>query len=197
MTTIAALTNAAQEALKSKSQPLSIETKTQLDGATLSVKATLTPDDTVDLSVSLADILAEKTKKFSDDLVSKFKELGIGMANSFSLKVSKGGIISATGPYKEKIEEFFKDNPDFAKELKEIAALSALVAMQEVNEKYKKAREEADKILDPEEREKAHKSLDMRHMTQTATISEMSGYVTYNDGAFSSTALNYARSIEV
>lgn len=196
MTTIAALTNAAREALTSKSQSPSIETKTQLDGATLSVKVTLAPDDTVDLSMSLAEILAERTKKLSDQLVSSFKALGIGMTNSFSLKVSKGGVISATGPYKEKIEDFFKDNPDVAKELKEIAALSALVAMQEVNEKYKKARE-ADKIIDPEEREKAHKSLDMRHLSQTATISEMSGYVTYNDGAFSSTALDYARSIEV
>ncbi|MCK7475138.1 MAG: hypothetical protein MZV49_20120 [Rhodopseudomonas palustris] len=49
--------------------------------------------------------------------------------------------LTSEGPWKEKIEELFRDDPDLAKELKEISALNALKAAQTALDLYNKEKE--------------------------------------------------------
>ena len=197
MTTIADLANTAREALASKNnQSATFQTTTRLSGSDLTLTATITPpEDSIRLSLSLAEIVAQKTKDFSDELVDALKAAKIPLDEPFTLSI-KNGRVTATGPYKERIEEFFKENPELVEQLKEIEALNVLLAMQEANEKFRKEKEEADAILDKEEREKAQKDATLRHTARLSTISELSGSVTFSDGAFSSAALDYVRSLD-
>ena len=188
--------NAAHESLTAKTQPTPLHTTTKPPGGTLPSSATATQGDAVDLSTSLTGIVAQKTKTLSDTLLAALHNAGIDVDDSVILTVTPSGLVTASGPYKERIEEFLRDNPDIARDLKEIASLSNLIAVQEANDLYQREKEKAKQITDPAERARAERNADMHHTMHMLAISDLSGGVAYSNGMFSSAALDYIRVAE-
>lgn len=186
--------------------------KNNKEGAAASLPG-LEKVDRLDISRSMVEEVARKTKAFSDSLIDTLAGAKIGLRDIRTLKDSfsitlKDGQVTATGPYKDQIEAFFRgsSNQDEATrmevkrikdELKEILALNALIALKEANQRYLDDKKKAESLMDPVKREAALKKADMRHLEQSETLNSLSGTLTFRNGAFTSAALDYIRSVPV
>ena len=197
MTTIADVNTVAREASASKnSKSAASRTTTGLtDAVSASTAAAGPAEDSIRFSSSFSDLVAKQTKEFSDEFIKILTNAGFTLKDSFIVAIKNGRFsVSGNDADNEKIRELFKNNPELEKKFKEILALNTLLAMQEANARHRKEREEAEAVLDPVEREKALKSVDMRHISRLGMIHELSGTLVYKDGGFTSAALNYIRS---
>lgn len=138
-----------------------------------------------EMSTSFDDLVAQKTSQVAEKLVSAFTAEGIPLDEPLSLRVDDAGTIRADGPYKEKIEKLFKDNPELAEDLRTAATLNALKAAQEV---YRLQNDELRSARSDEEREAARN----RQMLRSMDIQTIGGLMTLKDGELTSAAVDYA-----
>lgn len=157
----------------------------------------------VDLSAqakALSAALLQPSRTMDDDiqertnaLVGKFSDFleraGIPADEAISLKVDKFGRVTADGPYKKKVEEYFADNPD-SKELRAIVEFHAMRATQQALEALA---EEKRAARNDGETEKAN----TRFLTRANEIQRLDGRVTLQNGRLTTGAQDYIASLKV
>ena len=94
------------------------------------------------------------------------------------------GNVTAEGPLKDKIEKYFADNPDVAKELKTVASLNSLKAAQAALDLYTKEKGSAN---GSQQQQKAWADYNIRSMN----IQTLSGVMSLTDGKLRSAAVDY------
>ncbi|WP_279359944.1 hypothetical protein [Methylobacterium indicum] len=85
-------------------------------------------------ATSLDDIVQERTKALADRIGAAMGRANIAVEGPITLKRDGSGTITTDGPSRKAIEKLFKDDPDLAKEFKDVAALHGMQAMQKVLE---------------------------------------------------------------
>lgn len=115
--------------------------------------------------------------------------MNVNLDDAVRLQVDKFGNVTAEGPWKAKIEKYFADNPDVAKELKEISGLNALKAANAALELYNK--EKGSSAQGSKQQQSAWSNYNIRSMN----IQTLSGVISLKDGQLRSAALDYIDSI--
>lgn len=138
-----------------------------------------------EISFDFADIVAEKTRLMATTLKDLFKGLGVRSDESLTLSMNNIGEVTASGPGKEKIEALFHDNPELAKQLKEVMVLQSMLAMKKALDKWQEARKAA---KSDDERDAADQSL----LKDLGTIKALRNTVVLSpEGDLTSMALAY------
>jgi thioredoxin-related protein len=96
--------------------------------------------------------------------------------------------VRVDGPYKEKLEKYFKEHPEATKELKTLSALNTLNATQENMRLYNK---ENNKAITKKEKDAAAD----HYAVRSAYIQALSGLTTFKDGTLTSTVSEYMESV--
>lgn len=133
--------------------------------------------------------IQQRTEVLAGKLNDFLKRAGIPADEAISLKVDKFGRVTADGPYKKKIEEYFADNPD-AKELRAIVEFQALKATQLALEALAKEKKAA---RNDDETEKAN----TRFLTRANDIQRLDGQVTLQNGKLTTGAQDYITSLTI
>lgn len=150
----------------------------QLEAARLTIE---------DIPKSLDEIVERKTTEFTEKLLKAFgaNKPEIRTDEDIVLHVDRFGNVTAEGPQKAKIEKFFRDNPDIAKEFKNIAGLNELKAamstLQLLVEEKKSARNEEETAAARD-----------RFAVHSMYIHELSGHFLLKEGKLRSAAVDYA-----
>ena len=133
----------------------------------------------------------ERLQKRSDALAAtlskEFAKINVNLDDAVRLKVDKFGNVSAEGPWKEKIEELFRDRPELAKELKEISALNSLKAAQTALDLYNKEKGQLGS--------KQQSDAWTRYNIRTINIQSLSGVISLQDGKLRSAAVDFIDTI--
>jgi hypothetical protein len=144
---------------------------------------------TANLTLSFDEMLQQRTDALTTKLTDAFKKMNVNLDDAVRLQVDKFGKVTAEGPWKEKIEKFFEDNPDLAKELKAIAGLNALKAANAALELYNK--EKGSGGPGSKQQQSAWTNYNIRSMN----IQTLSGVISLEDGELRSAAMDYIDSI--
>ncbi|PZA14057.1 hypothetical protein DNX69_00190 [Rhodopseudomonas palustris] len=144
---------------------------------------------TANLSLSFDEMLQQRTDALTTKLTDAFKKMNVNLDDAVRLQVDKFGKVTAEGPWKEKIEKYFADNPEAAKELKEIAGLNALKAANAALELYNK--EKGASAPGSKQQQSAWTAYNIRSMN----IQTLSGVISLKDGEMRSAAMDYIDSI--
>lgn len=144
---------------------------------------------TANLTLSFDEMLQQRTDALTTKLTDAFKKMNVNLDDAVRLQVDKFGKVTAEGPWKEKIEKFFEDNPDLAKELKAIAGLNALKAANAALELYNK--EKGSGGPGSKQQQSAWTNYNIRSMN----IQTLSGVISLKDGELRSAAMDYIDSI--
>jgi hypothetical protein len=147
-------------------------------------KAQADKEATSNLTDSFDEMLSKRTDALADRLSAIFAKLNVPPEYTTHMKVDRFGNVTAEGPWKAKIEKMFSENPDLAKELKDVSGLSSLKAAQaslDLFNAQKKATSDEDK------RAKAWTDYNIRSMN----IQTLSGVMTMKDGKLRSAAVDY------
>lgn len=147
-------------------------------------KAAADQQATADLTLSFDERLAKRTDALADQLTAAFKNLNVNLDDSVRLQVDKFGKVTAEGPWKDKIEKMFADNPDLAKELKEVSALNALKAANTALDLYNKEKGSA---ANSKQQQQAWTAYNIRSIN----IQTLSGVMSLTDGKLRSAAVDY------
>jgi hypothetical protein len=139
---------------------------------------------TANLTLSFDEILAKRTDALTKTLTSAFAGMNVNLDDAVRLQVDKFGNVTAEGPWKAKIEKFFQDNPDLAKELKTVASLNSLKAAQTDLDLYNK---EKGSTPGSKQQSEAWTQYNIRSMN----IQTLSGVMTLKDGKLRSAAVDY------
>ena len=151
-------------------------------------QATIDPTTNLDLPASFDELVAKRTDDFAQSLVEAFTAEHIPLDDAISLRIDSSGNIIADGPYKKRIEKYFKDNPEAAKEFKTVATLNALRAAAEALRLYN---EEKKSATSTEQKAAAWD----RYTARSMHIQSLSGSLTLKDGQITSAAMDYATSL--
>src|SRR5262249_51875212 len=95
------------------------------------------------LPASFDELVSKKTSDLAASLVKAFTDAHIPLDDPISLHIDSAGDIRAEGPYQKRIEQYFKDNPDVAKEYKTVATLNALKATEQALALYEREKQAA------------------------------------------------------
>ncbi|MFT3941676.1 hypothetical protein [Rhodopseudomonas sp.] len=144
---------------------------------------------TEQLALSFDESLQKRTDALTAKLTDAFKKLNVNLDDAVRLQVDKFGNVTAEGPWKAKIETYFADNPEVAKELKEISGLNALKAANAALELYNK--EKGASAPGSKQQQTAWSNYNARSMN----IQTLSGVISLKDGQLRSAALDYIDSI--
>ena len=88
-------------------------------------------------------MVAEQAKAFSRTLAEAFKAANIPTDQPIAPHVDGAGRVTAEGPDKERIDKLFQERPKLEKEFKDIAALNAIVALNDAMRHFSQARKDA------------------------------------------------------
>ncbi|TCR64977.1 hypothetical protein [Bosea sp. BK604] len=149
-------------------------------------KALATAGVTPQLFKTPEEDIQQRTEALAGKLTDVLKRAGIPADETISLKVDKFGRVTADGPYKKKIEEYFADNAD-AKELRAIVEYRTLQATQQALEAL--AREKKAARNDDETQE-----ANTRFLTRANDIQRLDGQVTLQNGKLTTGAQDYITS---
>ena len=141
-----------------------------------------------DLPDSFDELVAKRTEDFAKSLVAAFTAEDIPLDEPISLSIDSSGTIHADGPYKKRIEQYFKDNPEAAKEFKAVATLNALRATLEALRLFNEEKKSATT------KEQQTEAWD-RYTVRSLYIHSLSGLLTLKDGKITSASMDYARSL--
>jgi hypothetical protein len=135
-------------------------------------------------TLSFDEILAKRTDALTKTLTGVFAKMNVNLDDAVRLQVDKFGNVTTEGPWKEKIEKFFQDHPELAKELKAVAGLNSLKAAQTALDLYNK---EKGSTLGSKQQSEAWSRYNIRSMN----IQTLSGVMTLKDGKLRSAAVDY------
>jgi hypothetical protein len=174
--------------------PSPSSTNTPSDSVELSDQAKaalgqITADQTAITTIptSLDEIVAKQTDDLADSLSKAFAADNIPLDQAIRLQVNKFGNPQTEGPWKKRIDEVFKDNPELAKKLKTVAGLNALKAAQEALDLYNQQK----KSTNPKQQTEAW----TQYNIQTINIQTLSGVMTLKHGKLRSAAVDYIDTI--
>jgi hypothetical protein len=152
---------------------------------TLLQQASANQANVPDVPASFDEMVQQKTDAFASSLSQALSAMGIPQDQPLNLTIDSSGTIHADGPYKDKIEKMFRDNPELAKQAKEVATLNALRATTEALRLYNKEMRTA---TTKEQRDAASD----RYTARAMTIQSLSGNLTLAGGHVTSAAMDYA-----
>jgi hypothetical protein len=95
------------------------------------------------LPANFDEMVTQRTDTLAATLTDAFAAAHIPLADATTLVVDSYGQIRADGPGKKKIEQYFKDNPEAAKEFKTVATLNSLKAAEQVLRLYNEEKKAA------------------------------------------------------
>ena len=136
-----------------------------------------------DLSMTFEERLQKRSDALAEKLSKAFAKINVNLDEAVRLKVDKFGNVTSEGPWKEKIEKLFRDDPDLAKELKEISALNALKAAQTALELYNKEKGQTGSAQQSEAW--------TRYNLHSMNIQTLLGVISLQDGKLRSAAVDY------
>jgi hypothetical protein len=136
------------------------------------------------LTLSPDEILAKRTDALTKTLTDAFNGMNVNLDDAVRLQVDKFGNVTTEGPWKKKIEQFFQDHPELAKELKEVTGLNALKAAQTALDLYNK---EKGSTAGSKQQSEAWTQYNIRSIN----IQTLSGVMTLKDGKLRSAAVDY------
>ncbi|MGO3933043.1 hypothetical protein NP284_32605 [Rhodopseudomonas pseudopalustris] len=136
-----------------------------------------------DLSMTFEERLQKRSDALAEKLSKAFAKINVNLDEAVRLKVDKFGNVTSEGPWKEKIEKLFRDDPDLAKELKEISALNALKAAQTALELYNKEKGAPGSAQQSDAW--------TRYNLHSMNIQTLSGVISLQDGKLRSAAVDY------
>lgn len=136
-----------------------------------------------DLSMTFDERLQKRSDALADKLSKEFAKINVNLDDAVRLKVDKFGNVTSEGPWKAKIEKLFQDNPELAKELKEVAALNSLKAAQSALELYNKEKGAPGS--------KQQSDAWTRYNVRSMNIQTLSGVISLQDGKLRSAAVDY------
>jgi hypothetical protein len=136
------------------------------------------------LMLSFDEMLQKRTDVLTGRLTDAFKKLNVNLDDAVRLKVDKYGKVTTEGPWKEKIEKLFADDPELAKEFKTIAALNSLKAAQTALDLYNK---EKGGMPGSDRQSDAW----TRYNIRSINIQALSGVISLKDGQLRSAAIDY------
>ncbi|NVO14775.1 MAG: hypothetical protein HXX10_12125 [Rhodoplanes sp.] len=142
----------------------------------------------LDLPKSFDELLLRRTEALAQKLTQNFADAGIDVDSKIALQVDSSGRIRTDGPQKERIEQFFRDNPEIAKEVRDVASLNTMKAAAEALRRYN---EEMKSAHDKD----SQSAVRDRYTTRSLRIQELSGSLTLEDGKLTSAAVEYADSL--
>ena len=150
----------------------------------LLAKAAADEEIAADLKLSFDERLAKRSDALAQTLTERFKKLNVNLDDSVRLQVDKFGKVTTEGPWKEKIEKMFADDPELAKEFKTVAALNSLKAAQTALDLYTKEKGSA---AGSKQQQKAWADYNIRSIN----IQTLSGVMSLTDGKLRSAAVDY------
>jgi hypothetical protein len=150
----------------------------------LLAKAAADEEIAADLKLSFDERLAKRSDALAQKLTERFKKINVNLDDSVRLQVDKYGKVTTEGPWKEKIEKMFADDPELAKELKTVAALNSLKAAQTALDLYTKEKGSA---AGSKQQQKAWTDYNIRSIN----IQTLSGVMSLTDGKLRSAAVDY------
>ncbi|NGM37996.1 MULTISPECIES: hypothetical protein [Methylobacterium] len=136
---------------------------------------------------SFDEVVQDRSKALADTLVSRLTNLGIPLDEPIDLKLDSAGNVTTDSPYKKKIEKMFKDDPELAKEFREVAGLNAMKAAQKALEAFDKEKKAA---RNDEERDAAYG----RYTARLMKSQDLSGTMTLDDGKLRSWSVEFMNS---
>jgi hypothetical protein len=179
---------------RAASNPSPSPTNTPADSVEISDQAKavlgqITADQTAIAAIptSLDEIVTKQTDDLADSLSKAFAADNIPLDQAIRLQVDKFGNVQTEGPWKKKIDEVLKDNPELAKKLKTVAGLNALKAAQEALDLYNQQKKSAN----PKQQAEAW----TQYNIQSMNIQTLSGVMTLKDGKLRSAAVDYIDTI--
>jgi hypothetical protein len=141
-----------------------------------------------DLSLTFDERLQKRTEALTAKLTEAFGKLNVNLDDAVRLYVDKSGNVSSKGPWAKKIEKFFADNPDLAKEMKAITGLNALKAANAALDLYNT---EKGSTIGSERQDQAW----VRYNIRSINIQRLSGVMSLKDGKLRSAAVDYIDTI--
>jgi hypothetical protein len=139
---------------------------------------------TANLTLSFDEILAKRTDALTKTLTGVFAKMNVNLDDAVRLQIDKFGNVTTEGPWKKKIEKFFQDRPDLAKELKAVAGLNALKAVRTALDLYNK---EKGSTLGSKQQSEAWTQYNIRSIN----IQTLSGVISLKNGKLRSAAVDY------
>lgn len=142
----------------------------------------------LDLPKSFDELVQQRTDALAQKLTRMFDDAGIDVGDKIALRIDSSGMIRTDGPQKERIEQFFRDNPDIAKEFRDVASLNTMKATLEALRLYNEEMKSA-------QSKEAQAAVRDRFTTRSIRIQELSGSLTLENGTLTSAAVEYADSL--
>lgn len=133
---------------------------------------------------SFDEMVEDRSKALADQLKSAFTKLGIPLDEPIKLQLDETGQVKTDSPYKKKIEKLFADDPELAKEFKDVAGLNAMKAAQKALEAFEAEKRAA---KDDDARDAAYG----RYTARMMTSQELSGTMTLDDGKLRSASREF------
>ncbi|HEY0329818.1 MAG TPA: hypothetical protein VGC77_12045 [Rhodopseudomonas sp.] len=141
-----------------------------------------------DLKMSFDERLQKRSDALADKLTKAFSDFHVNFDDSVRLQVDKFGNVTTEGPWKKKIEKYFADNPEVAKELKAVAGLNALKAASTALDLYNKEKGET-------AGSKQQQAAWSKYNVRSINIQTLSGVMSLTDGKLRSAAVDYIDAI--
>ncbi|KQQ29383.1 hypothetical protein ASF53_19300 [Methylobacterium sp. Leaf123] len=132
---------------------------------------------------SFDEHLKARSDAFASKLGAAFAKKGIPLDEPIALRLESGTLVTDS-PYRTKIAEVLKDDPELVKEFETIASLKAMRTAQQSLERYN---EEKKSARSQEEQDQSYG----RYTTRMLDIQRLSGTMVLEDGAFTSAAQDY------
>jgi len=137
---------------------------------------------------SFDEMVVQKTSALAARLIKDFAHDNIPVDEAIAFTIDSSGTVHADGPYKKRIEQYLKDNPDVAKEFQTVATLNALRATEQALRLYLKETQAA-----TTDKDKAAAS--DRYVVRSMSIQSLAGHLTLADGQLSSAAMEYVTAL--
>lgn len=131
-----------------------------------------------------ADMVAQKTQSFAKTLTEALQGANLPTNEPLVLHVDSNGTVTVDGPYKERMEKFFKEHPDLGQQLREVSALNTLVALNEALRRFAAAKDAARSDKDRDQAQAAY-------LDDCLGIQARSGTMVLADGQLASTAVGF------
>jgi hypothetical protein len=141
-----------------------------------------------DLALTFDQRLQKRTEALTAKLTEAFGKLNVNLDEAVRLYVDKSGNVSSKGPWAKKIEKFFADNPDLAKEMKAITGLNALKAANTALDLYY---QEKGTTIGSKQQQAAWTNYNIRSIN----VQALSGLMSLKDGKLRSAAVDYIDTI--
>lgn len=133
---------------------------------------------------TFAEMVSDKTKAFAKTLMDAFKAADIPTDEPIILRIDGAGRVTSDSAYKKRIDKLFQENPELEKQLKDVAALNSMVALNKAMRLYAEAKKKA-------QNDHERKQVDDAYLSDCLNIQSRSNTMTLADGVLTSSAMTY------